>query len=273
MNDYLRAACSRLRELMSRANADEVRARYEAGQLIAEVKLGRDKYGQHAVGKLAAELGQDEQTLYRYANVAERWTPAELESMLSRKTESGISLSWSHLVILANVERPKDRGEMLERALAKNLSTRQLAAMTECPRQSGDESSDETAAEPPDLRRLVRITGRCLREVTCAREFLDAGHSSSAPYRRAELVNAAIQSQQQLREALDQLIARLEEHRSQLGRNVRGARAPHKAPKAGAGSVTLLAGGRPTSDTGSDLPKRAKRLEPEARPQPRTAVR
>ncbi len=74
LNVALCDARVRLRALLGRATRDEVACRYRAGAIIAEVKPSKEKYGTHAVQRLARALGQDPQPLYRYATVAEGWS-------------------------------------------------------------------------------------------------------------------------------------------------------------------------------------------------------
>ncbi|HEY8040896.1 MAG TPA: DUF1016 N-terminal domain-containing protein [Polyangiaceae bacterium] len=114
---------------MSRSG--DIRSRFALGEAIAEIKRAPSTYGERAVARLAAELGEDLPSLYRYATVAERWSAAQLEELLGRTGADGRTLSWSHLVLLAGVESPCERDRYADRALAESLSVRELASAIE----------------------------------------------------------------------------------------------------------------------------------------------
>jgi CheY-like chemotaxis protein len=117
----------RLRELqLGRADA---RSRYRMGAIVLEVKRRPDLYGTRGVSALAAGIGEAEQNLYRYATVAERWSVAEFEALVSRRGSDGRPLSWSHLVLIASVDPETTRARLLQRALDESLSVRALAVM------------------------------------------------------------------------------------------------------------------------------------------------
>jgi len=99
--------------------------------IVADLKARPAEYGEGAVAVALGVLGQDESNLYRHARVAERWSDAEYDALLARRTTSGKPLSWSHLVLLAGVE-PRAAGErMIERALERSWTVRQLGRALE----------------------------------------------------------------------------------------------------------------------------------------------
>lgn len=123
-----------LRELLRTAPLDSP-ARYRVGRVVAELKAEPEVYGHSAVQLVAAALGQDEASLYRHARVAERWSPAEFDSLLARRMGDGSPPTWSHLVVLASVESKSRRQQLLERLLDESLSVRRLEEVV---RESGD---------------------------------------------------------------------------------------------------------------------------------------
>jgi hypothetical protein len=115
-----------LRGLLARAVRDDARTRYQVGSLLCRVKNRREEYGEHAVERLAQKLAIAAATLYRYATVAESWSPEEIAIAVDQANARGEPLSWSHLVALARVETPELRAELLERCLAESWHVREL---------------------------------------------------------------------------------------------------------------------------------------------------
>src|SRR4051812_16978551 len=83
MSPGLRARCELLRTLFAEATTSDVRARHRIGVVIADLKSAEHRYGASAVTKVAAELGRNEATLYRYAQVAEAWDEEALHRLMS----------------------------------------------------------------------------------------------------------------------------------------------------------------------------------------------
>jgi hypothetical protein len=121
--------CEAIRELLARAVRDELLARYRAGSLLSLIKRTPGTYGEHAVDRLAAELGIASPTLYRYAMVAENWTLAEIEAVSVRAGRFGEPLSWSHLVVLTRVTRAAKRRALVDESLARGWSVRKLTTV------------------------------------------------------------------------------------------------------------------------------------------------
>lgn len=116
----------------------DARGRYQVGAIVAEMKKRVDVYGARGVPELAACIGEAEQNLYRFATVAERWSPAEFEALVSRQGSDGRCLSWSHLVVIASVDDDAARAGLVERALRDSLSVRALIAMVSREGGGGD---------------------------------------------------------------------------------------------------------------------------------------
>ena len=123
----LQEQCELVRELLSKADVDEIRTRYRIGQVIASLRERPNLYGMRAVGTLADAVGRDEATLYRYAQVVDCWDADALEALLKRT--GAPSLSWSHLLVLAGVSDEERRKELLEEVLAQGVSVRKLGRL------------------------------------------------------------------------------------------------------------------------------------------------
>jgi hypothetical protein len=96
--------------------------RYTAGEIIATVKRDPTTYGDNAVASLALSVGEDAPSLYRFANVAETFSRAEVKRLLAG------GLTWSHLVALARVPDTKKRKAWTTRAMRTKVSVRMLEA-------------------------------------------------------------------------------------------------------------------------------------------------
>jgi hypothetical protein len=125
MNHALRDKLALLRTLFATAAADNIKARYKIGVIIAEVRAAEDRYGSRAVATLAVALGRDEATLYRYGTVAATWSEAQVERLLDRSGVDGQPLSWSHLIYVATAPSSR-REELVNQVLSEGLSVRAL---------------------------------------------------------------------------------------------------------------------------------------------------
>ena len=126
MPPLLKGQYERIRDRMGHGAREDARMRYDVGRIIAEVRRSEGIYGKGAVLLLATALGRDHTTLYRWANVAEAWSPAELEALLAKRDRLGQSLVWSHLVEIAQApEATRDR--WIEWVLAEAATAHLLA--------------------------------------------------------------------------------------------------------------------------------------------------
>jgi len=224
LNPGLRPVYESIRKLLAGATRDEARSRHQVGTLIAEVKKARDKYGARAVEQLASALGTNVHTLYRCAAVAECWSPGQLESLLRRTTAQGQPLSWSHLVVLAGVSSPRQRTELLDRALQDALSVRELMVQVEAADQSAG-----TRASLVVLHRVVRASERWSHAAATMHEELMA-ELEGAPSEEGEpteLIERAIAAQEQLEGIVQKQLARLRAERRRFDR--KGAKATDRS--------------------------------------------
>lgn len=208
LNEPLRTAYETIRELLAQAGRVDVRTRHAIGAVIVEVKRSKHKYGARAVLQLADALASDEQTLYRCASVAERWTPSELDALLARTTPLGQPLTWSHFVLLAAVESAGWRAELFERSVREGLSVRALSALVEGEAPAGH--------DVPSIDRLVRTTERLLREMERThRELLRRVEASPRDAEARGAIEHVIAATERLRAMLqaqsEQLIARCDD--------------------------------------------------------------
>ena len=129
MNASLRREFKRIHALLQ-SGPETVELRHQVGLLVVAVKRDPELYGKQAVALVAAALGRDEATLYRFAQVASRWTEPEIAAWTARARAAKSPLSWWHFVEASAVARKRDRDELLGRAVAEGLSVRALARIT-----------------------------------------------------------------------------------------------------------------------------------------------
>ncbi|WP_394842729.1 hypothetical protein LZC95_37365 [Pendulispora brunnea] len=219
MNIALRERYEELQTLLAEATGKDVRARYRIGRLIADVKGSEQRYGARAVKNLAAALGRDEATLYRFALVAEAWTESELETLLARKTPHGEPLSFSHLVELAQMASKSERTEMLEYALAYGVSVRELI---DAIADTGEGRNDSPNDAPPSidslLRRVASTCNAVQRKIEISERLLSQLERTEPKSGCSldDLLARAVSSQRAILEASARSIEKLERARRRL---------------------------------------------------------
>lgn len=217
----LRPVYESIRELLAGATRDEARSRHRIGVHIVEVKRAPDKYRAHAVERLAHALGTNVHTLYRCASVAECWSAEQLDEVLRRTTTKGQPLSWSHFVVLAGVTSPKRRAELVDYALRKRLTVRELVAQVEA---QGQWSVDNRALVV--LQRLVKATERWSEAARGMHEELLAELERTDRQEEGDsagLIEQAIAAEEQLHGVVLKQLARLRSERARLTRRPEGA--------------------------------------------------
>jgi hypothetical protein len=216
LSPALRSVYEAIRGLLAGAARDEARSRHEVGVLIAGVKRGREKYGARAVEQLASALGTNVHTLYRCAGVCERWAPDELESLLTRTTAKGQPLSWSHLVLLSGVTSDVRRAELVDRALKDALTVRELLVLVDAVGRGEARSAGRGLVV---LHRVVRASERWSQSAAAMHEELLAeleGAPSDAG-EPTELIERAIEAQEQLQRIVQKQLQRLRAERGRFG--------------------------------------------------------
>ena len=115
----------RLRAALARIPLD----RYAVGEIVAEVRRATAFHGTSGVAALSRATGEDEASLYRFANVAECWSAAAVRKLLAQPKEPRAGrLSWSHLVRLATIGDATERDRWITRVRRQGLSVRQFQA-------------------------------------------------------------------------------------------------------------------------------------------------
>lgn len=129
MKTPLRDKYQQLKVALAKADRGDATARYKIGVIVHGVDLGGKKYGTDPVGQLAAALGKDPNTLYEYSRVAGTWPLGKFTSILSKRNAFGLTLSWTHFVVLSYVKAEKPRTALTKRALLEGLTVERLRAL------------------------------------------------------------------------------------------------------------------------------------------------
>lgn len=234
MNAALRAKVKLVAKLLATASEDEVRTRYQIGQIISELKRAENKYGANAVERVAKPLGRPASTLYRYSLVAERWSLDRLGTVLGRRNTLGQPLSWSHFVVLASVDGSTQRKTLLERTLSESLSARQLRLLLGAPPK-------KSASPTASLRRVlerVEAFGDVAAAWTEAIGALEGKNDDEL----AELLDRAAHSHRRLLEQVQEQVRQIESVRKRFAPPDSTAR-PTQARTLSGRVPVLLAGG------------------------------
>lgn len=180
MNAPLRRELQRIQALL-RSAPDTVEARHDVGLVVLAVKREPERYGKQAVALLASALGRDEATLYRFAQVASRWTEREIAEWIARASAAGHPLSWWHFVEASAIARKRDRDELLRRAVEERLSVRALTRLAA--------QSTKSTRAPAQVARELEVLAR---RAAAARERCACFAAASGPDLGAAAFGAAL---------------------------------------------------------------------------------
>jgi hypothetical protein len=243
MNPELRQQYDQARRLLATTTASDARSRYKVGTIVLEIKRSEDRYGTRAVATLAAALGRNETTLYRYSAVAEAWSEMELEEILLKRMPGGEPLSWCHLQELASVGALDKRARLMNEALVKGLSHRELCALAH------GTSATTLPVRPlgAPLTRLKRLAVACDRFERLAVDDATIERALAAtPERAGEIVGRALEAQTRALEVLERNITALKKAAAALPTPSERAPDAGPAPAARPFYPRLLAGGMPS---------------------------
>jgi hypothetical protein len=129
MNDPLREAVLKMRDIVRNEQVSLIESRYKLGQLVLEIKDHPEVYGAMSDIQTAAFFGELGKTVYQVARrLAETYTPEEIKMITEQKNpETGHQIRYEHLNTLLRVEDKTVIGEGIAVCLAGSLSTRELA--------------------------------------------------------------------------------------------------------------------------------------------------
>lgn len=157
----LDAKLQEIRSELEKWNRGDVKGRRGIGQHIASIKNNARKYGLKAVETIAQQIGVSDSWLYDCATVAEAWTAEQIETILRRKDEQRKQpLSWTHLVLLAEVDDKKERRSWVDGTLQNGWTVKELRAHLNPSPEDEDEPAEKSDSELED-----QAVGRWLRNI------------------------------------------------------------------------------------------------------------
>jgi len=125
----LEAMASRIVERLVKIALDDIRVRYELGQLVhTACQAKRRASGSTALERLSLTLDVHSTALRRHARVSAMFTQGDLEAVLSLRRPNGLPVTWSHLELFSEVTNRDARWRFVHLAVAEGLSVRALAA-------------------------------------------------------------------------------------------------------------------------------------------------
>ncbi|WP_394851005.1 hypothetical protein [Pendulispora rubella] len=116
---------------------DNIRVRYELGQLVANARYDRrSAKGVTPLDRLSNAMDVHSTALRRCARVCTIFTRDELEDMLRLRRPNGLPVTWSHLELVSEITSRHTRWHLVQRAVNEGLSVRSLAALIRDTRRS-----------------------------------------------------------------------------------------------------------------------------------------
>ncbi|MFI5296976.1 MAG: hypothetical protein ACHREM_02670 [Polyangiales bacterium] len=189
--DVLATICERVRRLYSDSRSGMSLARFDIGVEIRNVMDDDRRYGRHGVRRIAAAVGRDEDSLYRYALLPAAWSREGFAALCARPSRKGVPLSLSHFILIA--EQPEPVRERLVRfALAEAPS---VIALRKYAKELASPLPAKVHRERPAeavLQRGLRAIGRRLAELELVAKRLPDGHALAAAVAAFRKVEATL---------------------------------------------------------------------------------
>lgn len=103
-----------------------LKLKHQGGSKLIEVRENPALYGPKAFKQLAGYLNCKVDQLYKLVRLAENFSHEEIEVIADRVAESSVHFTPSHLLELCQVEKIKDREQILETCLAGSHTVREV---------------------------------------------------------------------------------------------------------------------------------------------------
>ena len=149
MPQYVLQAYNKIKESLSEATKNDARARYDIALLIKQVWDKDCGYGKRAMSQLAAAIGWNTATIYRYKDIAEHFSRDEFERLLERDGKYGRPLSWRHFFELLKVGQGEERQKLLDAVIDDGLSARQLGKLISTSQSKRPRAKPKKSGNPP----------------------------------------------------------------------------------------------------------------------------
>jgi GGDEF domain-containing protein len=151
---------SGVRGLYEDHRLQEAQRRYEIGRLVGRHWKKNQTYGEGVMPKICSALCIPLHTLYRWHQVAARYSPEEFSKLIQTCTCHGNRLTWTHLSHLAYVTARDTYKRLLREVIDNDLTTEQLRKRI---REIGRSWVDPP--EEPDMNYTHRRLRRARRHV------------------------------------------------------------------------------------------------------------
>ena len=179
-------------------------ARYEIGVVVRDIVEDEATYGAGAMRLICDALGLKKTSLYDAASVARRWSREAFRDRMDKPTLHRVPLSFSHFVVLAEVDDAARRDELLDIARREGLVVRELRNLA---RQAS--RKDATPRASSALESSVRLASALVKSGVSLRESMAL---LLAEEQGPELVCAAADAYRALRAEVEATLAVLESH-------------------------------------------------------------
>lgn len=140
---------------------DTIEFQYDRGVVAAEIRRN-PKYGDSAINVFSTALGVDKSTVYKTIKLSYMYVNKnELNKVVSRAEERGLTLTWSHFATVMHVpdsdegsDPHANRRNMIELAIENNLSVRALA--NEVKLEYGKSTAKKTSSARANVKSLFK---------------------------------------------------------------------------------------------------------------------
>ena len=212
MNEPLRKKYEEAASLLTKDAADATQVRYRLGGIAGEIK-DANTYGDKAVERFSRALGLNKATVYGFAAVAEAWDKKAIGDLLKRQNILGAPLSFSHLILLAQVKRATKRDSLIDSALKQGWPVSKLRRQIEPEKQANKRSSKLGISA--GLRALVSRSESLLTTIdkseTAVFSVIDKSAADKVDEKTIKLLEDAKVNNQKLLEACTANVKKLDE--------------------------------------------------------------
>ena len=160
----LKAQCDQVRKELASIDGDELSHRYRISCIVLGVKNSA-RYGSNRVEFMEEQLGLSKQSLYKYALVAERWSPEKFKALAKRKNRKGLPIPWSHLVEIAAIKDGRTRTGLVDRFFSECLTVEKLRELISESQAPAQERTSKVVSSVVAAQHLNRTLDAIEREV------------------------------------------------------------------------------------------------------------
>lgn len=167
----LKEKCKELQALFKAELTDHLCFRYDVAETFHEILSNPAEYGDRALLHLQDQLKIPESAITNYVRFFKAFDRDQLKELAKRSVDTGVPLSFSHLVELTHIAAKSKRKKFIERIFDKGLSANQLHdevfALIGPRRKSGAGRKPKRATSPmAGYTDLIKTTTKYCKKVT-----------------------------------------------------------------------------------------------------------